>query len=179
MKVQYRTNAYPSNATSRPTPFLSIPTPRLPFVCLSRIDKQSTFSIMTRLCSLLAFVLLACSSTQAGLTAQDAVLHQKGTTGRKSLGFGPHHSPHRTFTSKEYVHQASTLSHPISKHEIFESALKLAKQVTGAGASTFFVRSDSYMDTTSGLTYVYIKQLINGLQVEDGDLNAVYASDGR
>jgi len=95
---------------------------------------------------------------------------------RKSLSFGPHQT-HRKFISKDYIARPSTLATP-SKEQIFQSALKLAKEVTG-GKSSFFVRSDSYTDATSGLTFVYIKQTVNGLQVEDGDMNAVYASDGK
>ena len=61
------------------------------------------------------------------------------------------------------------------------SALALAQQVAGLSVSAqvnYYVRPDSYTDPTSGLTFLYIKQTINGLQVEDGDMNAVFASDG-
>jgi extracellular elastinolytic metalloproteinase len=130
---------------------------------------------MTRLPSLLAAVLLVCSA-HAFLTAQDAIPTSSTQSGqRKSLGFGPHHA-HRKLISKEHTPRPSTFASP-STEEVFSSALRLAKEVTG-GESSFFVRSDSYTDPSSGLTFVFVKQTVNGLQVEDGDMNAVYASDG-
>jgi extracellular elastinolytic metalloproteinase len=131
---------------------------------------------MTRLTFLSALVLIALSATcQAILTAPDAVAHSRGGP-RKSLAFGPHHK-HRKFISKTYTPVASARA--VSKDDIHQSALKLAHVNAGnkEGVS-FFVRPDSYEDPTTGLTYIYVKQTINGLQVEDGDMNVVFSSDG-
>lgn len=130
---------------------------------------------MTRLGPLLALVLLACTS-RAFLTAPQADLSYTHKGSRKSLGFGPHHSHQELVKNDNYNPSASTLT-TASKDTIFDSAITLAKEVTG-GQSQFFIRSDSYTDPSSGLTFVFVKQTVNGLLVEDGDMNAVYASDG-
>lgn len=131
---------------------------------------------MTRLTILSAFVLLALSATShAFLTAQDAVLHKQVGL-RKSLGFGPRHA-HRKYISNEYTSVVSAKS--ASKEDLHQIALDLAVDVSGKqDGVNYFIRPDSYTDPTSGLTFVYVKQTIHGLQVEDGDMNVVLSSDG-
>lgn len=131
---------------------------------------------MTRLTLLSAFVVLALSATSnAFLTAQDAVAHTRSGP-RKSLGFGPHHA-HRKFVSKTYSPAASMRA--ASREDMHSLALDLARKTAGnkEGVS-YFVRPDSYEDPTTGLTFVYVKQTIHGLRVEDGDMNIVFSSDG-
>lgn len=38
-------------------------------------------------------------------------------------------------------------------------------------SSTYKIRSDSYTDKNTGVTHVYVRQLMNGLEVADGDMN--------
>jgi extracellular elastinolytic metalloproteinase len=33
------------------------------------------------------------------------------------------------------------------------------------------IRKDSYTDKNTGVTHVYVRQLVNGLEVTDGDMN--------
>lgn len=131
---------------------------------------------MTRITCLSAFVLLALSATShAFLTAQDAVLHKQAGP-RKSLGFGPRHAHHK-YISNRYTSKVFAKS--ISTENLYQIALDLAVNVSGKQDGVdYFVRSDSYNDPTSGLTFIYVKQTIHGLQVEDGDMNVVLSSDG-
>lgn len=46
-----------------------------------------------------------------------------------------------------------------------------------SGYKTFALRKDSYTDRATGVTYVYYRQMIKGIQVSDGDVN-VSVKDG-
>lgn len=35
----------------------------------------------------------------------------------------------------------------------------------------YFIRKDSYTDTNSGVSHVYVRQVVNGLEVADGNIN--------
>jgi len=37
--------------------------------------------------------------------------------------------------------------------------------------SSYKIRKDSYTDKNTGVTHVYVRQLVNGLEVADGDMN--------
>lgn len=131
---------------------------------------------MTKAISFSLFVLLAISTFTNAFDIPASALPKHEVKGRKSLGFGPLHS-YSKFTSNEYksVFSAKVLS----KYELHSKALELAEELAGKQNGVgYFVRSDSYYDSTSGLTYVYIKQTVNGLQVENGDMNVVLSADG-
>ena len=36
---------------------------------------------------------------------------------------------------------------------------------------SYRIRKDSYTDKNTGVTHVYVRQLVNGLEVTDGDMN--------
>lgn len=98
---------------------------------------------------------------------------------RKSLSFGPTHE-RRRFVTKEYV-QSKRLS-ALSIDDMHIAAVRLAEEIVHKSSShemSFFVREDSYVDPSSGLVHVYVKQMINGLTVEDGNLNVIFSSDGQ
>lgn len=38
-------------------------------------------------------------------------------------------------------------------------------------SSSYKIRKDSYTDKNTGVTHVYARQLVNGLEVTDGDMN--------
>lgn len=42
--------------------------------------------------------------------------------------------------------------------------------VSGEG-KTYKIREDSYTDKNTGVTHVYARQVVNGLEVVDGDMN--------
>jgi len=93
-------------------------------------------------------------------------------TRRKSLGFGPDH-PHAVFRSNPRQFQSSAFSpvdpslDPLHIARIF---IEDVLAVTSNGAS-YHIRKDSYTDKNTGVTHVYVRQLVNGLEVADGDIN--------
>ncbi|KAF8804118.1 extracellular elastinolytic metallo proteinase [Phlegmacium glaucopus] len=92
---------------------------------------------------------------------------------RKSLGFGPEH-PHAVFRSSPYQIQtngftpAGPLMDPLDVARVFIEDV-LDTQLSQS--SSYKLRKDSYTDKNTGVTHVYVRQLVNGLEVTDGDMN--------
>ena len=40
-----------------------------------------------------------------------------------------------------------------------------------SGSSSYYIRDDSYTDSNTGVTHVYARQTVNGLEVADGHIN--------
>jgi extracellular elastinolytic metalloproteinase len=84
---------------------------------------------------------------------------------RKSLAFGPH-IPHALFNTAPHFtpppDDPATLAVDWVSH-LLASQLSLD--------NSFVVRDDSYTDQNTGVSHIYIKQIINGLEVADGDIN--------
>ncbi|KDR72960.1 hypothetical protein GALMADRAFT_252323 [Galerina marginata CBS 339.88] len=101
--------------------------------------------------------------------------HDEGRIGyrRKSLGFGPEH-PHAVFRSSPYqittngFTPADPSMDPIEVARIFVNDVLMDQVATG---SSYKIRPDSYTDKNTGVTHVYVRQLVNGLEVTDGDMN--------
>lgn len=111
--------------------------------------------------------------------------HSLNSDTRKSLRFGPSHK-HQQFASFVYDDgHHSSHADAMSMEDKFSAALDLAHTIVGVGSSKegsmvkFYVRPDSYIDPESGLSYIYVKQTINGLLVDDANLNAVFAQNGQ
>ncbi|KAL5501075.1 hypothetical protein ACEPAH_9462 [Sanghuangporus vaninii] len=97
---------------------------------------------------------------------------------RKSLGFGPE-LPHAVFnTSPEQAFQSSAAGKN-SPFEVAESFVNHLLRRDGqlTASSHYELRGDSYTDDNTGVTHVYFRQLINGLEVSDGLIN-VNVKDG-
>ena len=95
---------------------------------------------------------------------------------RKTLGFGPA-LPHSVFASGETVPQILSFG----RVDPFDVAKEFAKGLTAdtvSPASSFYVRDDSYTDKNTGVTHVYLRQTMFGMEVADGDIN-VNVKDGR
>ncbi|KII84797.1 hypothetical protein PLICRDRAFT_45604 [Plicaturopsis crispa FD-325 SS-3] len=92
---------------------------------------------------------------------------------RKSLGFGPIH-PHAVFRANPPQVHAEGLA-PRADADPFDVARRFA-EVESQGQS-YYVRPDSYTDKNTGVTHVYIRQLVNGMEVADGDMN-INVKDG-
>jgi extracellular elastinolytic metalloproteinase len=98
---------------------------------------------------------------------------------RKSLGFGPIH-PQAVFRSSPYQIQTngflpfSAASDPmeVARHFVED---QLAGRLTRD--NTFIIRKDSYTDKNTGVTHVYVRQVVNGIEVADGDMN-INVKDG-
>ena len=123
------------------------------------------------------------STSLVALAISGALAHipQSPSQGRvrKSLGFGPE-IPHAVFnTSPEQLVQGFSSNPASSPFEVAESfvAQLLRKDSHFSDHSTYTVRSDSYTDDNTGVTHVYFRQLINGIEVSDGLMN-VNVKDG-
>ncbi|TFY79758.1 hypothetical protein EWM64_g4254 [Hericium alpestre] len=88
---------------------------------------------------------------------------------RKSLGFGPVH-PHAKFHSDPVVVTSNfgTTEDPLEIARSFVTEL-LGPQL--APENGFAIRKDSYTDKATGVSHVYVRQLVNGVEVADGDIN--------
>jgi extracellular elastinolytic metalloproteinase len=56
----------------------------------------------------------------------------------------------------------------------FEVARLFVEDILGnqlSESNSYKIRKDSYTDSTTGITHVYVRQIINGLEVSDGDMN--------
>jgi extracellular elastinolytic metalloproteinase len=92
---------------------------------------------------------------------------------RKTLGFGPEH-PHAVFRASPYHIQ----THGFTPHDPLTDPLDVARIFVDDVLSTqsshglsYKIRKDSYTDKNTGVTHVYVRQLVNGLEVTDGDMN--------
>ncbi|KDQ09747.1 hypothetical protein BOTBODRAFT_137541 [Botryobasidium botryosum FD-172 SS1] len=89
---------------------------------------------------------------------------------RKSLSFGPD-IPHASFTVAPQRYTSFTGGHSRSPYDV---AREYVNNVLARGVPNglqFIVRDDSYTDDATGVTHVYVRQLVNGLEVADGDIN--------
>ncbi|KAL7278061.1 hypothetical protein ACG7TL_008025 [Trametes sanguinea] len=115
------------------------------------------------------FVAALAAAGLAGVLAHDS--HH--VSRRKTLSFGPV-LPHAAYHTNPVYH-ASLLrasSDPFEVARVFVEDL-----VRGIPGSDFVIRKDSYTDEATGVTHVYVRQYINGIEVADGDIN-VNIKDG-
>lgn len=102
---------------------------------------------------------------------------------RKSLGFGPEH-PHAVFRSKpDEIYVNGVMPYfssipPMQVANMFLRDLLGNKHQGDQHGRAFKVREDSYTDKNTGVTHVYVRQYINGLEVADGDMN-INIKDGQ
>ncbi|KAF9039107.1 extracellular elastinolytic metallo proteinase [Panaeolus papilionaceus] len=98
---------------------------------------------------------------------------------RKTMGFGPV-LPHAVFYSSPYQIKTNAFTpadpsmDPREVARLFVEDV-LLEQVTQG--SSYKIRDDSYTDKNTGVTHVYVRQLVNGLEVTDGDMN-INVKDG-
>lgn len=108
---------------------------------------------------------------------------------RKTMGFGPEH-PHAVFRTDvppafqpSASFRASEQPHPFDiAKEFVKNLVPEPSSLKGEldGAVTFYVRPDSYVDESTGIAHVYLRQTVFGIEVADGDVNVnVNARDGR
>jgi extracellular elastinolytic metalloproteinase len=90
---------------------------------------------------------------------------------RKSLGHGPL-LPHAKFvTEVPRVPSFAPLNTPsdVAKRHLSEILPQLNGHLPVEGVD-YFIRDDSYEDDT-GVAHIYIRQLVNGLEVADANIN--------
>ncbi|KAH9939636.1 Fungalysin metallopeptidase-domain-containing protein [Epithele typhae] len=109
------------------------------------------------------FVAAVAAAGLAGTLAHDSHVVSR----RKTLGFGPV-LPDAVFHTApviyESVHGPST--EPLEIARVFVESI--VRDIPG---SSFQVREDSYTDDATGVTHVYVRQYVNGIEVADGDIN--------
>lgn len=137
-----------------------------------------------QLTAILSFImrgLLSVSLIAAGL-AGSAFAHPTANgpiRRRKSLGFGPVH-PHAVFRSSPYQIQTNGFLPFSAKSDPIEVARHFVEDHLAGRLTpdnTFTIRKDSYTDKNTGVTHVYVRQVVNGIEVADGDMN-INVKDG-
>ncbi|KZT65702.1 hypothetical protein DAEQUDRAFT_716139 [Daedalea quercina L-15889] len=123
--------------------------------------------------------LLVASVAALGLAS--AFAHPGGSSNsqqvrrRKTLSFGPVH-PHAVYrTDPVYTSNgfADATSDPVEVAQRFVE--ELARE--SSPASSFVIRKDSYTDKNTGVSHIYVRQYMHGIEVADGDIN-VNVKDG-
>lgn len=97
---------------------------------------------------------------------------------RKTLGFGPD-LPHSIFATTSYSPPIQSFGgvdiDPIDVAKAFVEDLR-GDDLTPL--NTYTIREDSYTDKNTGVTHVYVRQIVNGREVINGDIN-VNVKDGK
>ncbi|KAF9446319.1 extracellular elastinolytic metallo proteinase [Macrolepiota fuliginosa MF-IS2] len=98
---------------------------------------------------------------------------------RKTLGFGPEH-PHAVFKSNPYQIQTVGFTPSSPSTDPYDVARLFVTDVLGVSDAdnSWKIRKDSYTDENTGVTHIYVRQVIHGLEVADGDMN-INIKDGR
>ena len=123
--------------------------------------------------SLLAALLLLASISRDTV---GAVIHDDGSASgkrRKTLGFGPPH-PHAVFDTNPQQVSPNSFSPLGPDSDPFDVARQFMADLLDdqlSASNSFAIRKDSYTDKNTGVTHVYIRQIVNGLEVADGDIN--------
>ncbi|KAF6756744.1 extracellular elastinolytic metallo proteinase, partial [Ephemerocybe angulata] len=92
---------------------------------------------------------------------------------RKTLGFGPAH-PHAEYHSTPYQIRTNGFTPMDPSVDPMDVAKVFIEDVLGQAESSYMsykIREDSYTDKNTGVTHVYVRQLVNNLEVADGDMN--------
>ncbi|KAL1701153.1 Fungalysin metallopeptidase-domain-containing protein [Schizophyllum commune] len=97
--------------------------------------------------------------------------HENGGKRRKTLGFGPDR-PHAVFKSSPYdIATSSFIPQSISNDPFEVARVFVDDLLRDQEANSYRVRKDSYTDETTGITHVYFRQLVDGVEVADADIN--------
>lgn len=93
-------------------------------------------------------------------------------TRRKSLGFAPY-NPNAKYHSSPSAITANGFIPTYVDSDPFDVARSFVTDILGVQdeSRTFRIREDSYTDSATGITHVYVRQLVNGLEVVDGNMN--------
>lgn len=105
-----------------------------------------------------------------------ALAHDDGPISRrKTMGFGPVH-PHAKFHTNPISSIKSSFANS-DPYEVARSFVTTLLEDQLSGDNSFALRKDSYTDKATGVTHVFFRQMINGIEVADGDVN-VNVKDG-
>ncbi|KAH9174621.1 extracellular elastinolytic metallo proteinase [Lactarius sanguifluus] len=101
--------------------------------------------------------------------AGSALAHGSPTSRRKTMGFGPVHPHAKFYTSPASFTKASVFTS--DPYEVARGFVTELLQGQLSEDNKFALRKDSYTDSATGVTHVYFRQMVNGLEVADGDIN--------
>ncbi|KAF8551073.1 hypothetical protein OG21DRAFT_1418633 [Imleria badia] len=110
----------------------------------------------------------------AGLAAHGLAHSLPTSTRRKSLGFGPD-LPHTRFESVD-IHVASPVDVTRDPYAVARDFLGPYNDFRAGRA--YVIRPDSYTDPATGVTHVYARQVIGGIEVANAHVN-LNIKDGR
>ena len=99
--------------------------------------------------------------------------HTHGFSRRKTLHFGP---PNPSVFKTNPAEIPSVASFGVSSDDPFDVANAFLHTLLDnddliPDGSSYVIRSDSYTDDNTGVTHVYARQLVEGVPVQDGDIN--------
>ena len=117
--------------------------------------------------------LTSVSLALAGLAAH-ALAHSTPPPLRKTLGFGPD-LPHARFESTG-VHAFAAADATRDPYAVARDFLQQYDNFQAGRA--YVIRPDSYTDTATGVTHVYARQVIGGIEVANAHVN-LNVKDGR
>ncbi|KAI0051287.1 extracellular elastinolytic metallo proteinase [Auriscalpium vulgare] len=120
--------------------------------------------------------LLSTTLAFAGL-ATFAAAHSGSASRRKTLGFGPVH-PTAQLQQMNQWPIGLRIQNVQDPYEVARAFVVYLYMEQLGYENTFAIRSDSYTDKTTGVSHMYVRQLINGVEVVDGDIN-INIKDGR
>ncbi|KAH9036057.1 extracellular elastinolytic metallo proteinase [Lactarius deliciosus] len=101
--------------------------------------------------------------------AGSALAHGSPTSRRKTMGFGPVHPHAKFYTSPASFTKASVFTS--DPYEVARGFVTELLQGQLSEDNRFALRKDSYTDSATGVTHVYFRQMVNDLEVVDGDIN--------
>ncbi|KAF9502650.1 hypothetical protein BS47DRAFT_1403304 [Hydnum rufescens UP504] len=107
-----------------------------------------------------------------GLSLAFAVASVAHSTRRKSLGYGPKLPHARYVTDVTRVQTFAPLKEPKDVALLYlDSILSEGTASTLIEGRDFVFRDDSYTDDRTGVTHLYVRQVVNGIEVADGNIN--------
>ena len=119
--------------------------------------------------------LLVASLLAAGLAsafAQSAPSDNQQIRRRKTIGFGP--------SIPDAVYRLAPTTAPdnfVLNKDPFEVARAFIRDTIAGSVppdSTFKIREDSYTDSRTGVTHIYARQYVGGVEVLNGDRSLIY-----
>ncbi len=105
-----------------------------------------------------------------------ALAHDGPISRRKTMGFGPVH-PHAKFHTSPFIPPRAFFVASSSPYEVARGFVTSLLEGQLSRDNSFILRKDSYIDKATGVTHVFFRQMINGIEVADGDIN-VNEKDG-
>ena len=111
------------------------------------------------------------------LASSFAFVSQSTVSRRKTIGFNPVH-PHDDFHTGTFpIPSAKGFSSSSDPYEVAKGFVTALLSDQLSGVNSFAMRNDSYTNKANGVTHVFFRQMINGIEVADGDIN-VNVKDG-